>query len=155
MKGYWKMPDETAKTIDADGWLHTGDIAKMDADGYFAIVDRKKDLIIASGFNIVPREVEEILFQFPKIMDAAVAGIPDPKRGETVKAFVVLKDGQTATQEEIRSFCKEHLAPYKVPTSVEFMKELPKTQAGKVLRRELVKAEKEKMEKEAAQTESA
>jgi len=147
MKGYWKMPDETAKTIDADGWLHTGDIAKMDKDGYFYIVDRKKDLIIASGFNIVPREVEEVLFQFPKIMDAAVAGVPDPKRGETVKAFVVLKEGQTADVEEIRAFCKEHLAPYKVPTGIEFMKELPKTQAGKVLRRELVKAEKEKLEK--------
>jgi long-chain acyl-CoA synthetase len=147
MKGYWKMPDETAKTIDSEGWLHTGDIAKMDKDGYFYIVDRKKDLIIASGFNIVPREVEEVLFQFPKIMEAAVAGVPDPKRGETVKAFVVLKEGQTSNVEEIRAFCKEHLAPYKVPTGIEFMKELPKTQAGKVLRRELVKAEKEKLEK--------
>ena len=91
MKGYWQMPDETAKTIDSEGWLHTGDIAKMDADGYFYIVDRKKDIIIASGFNIVPREVEEVLFKHPKVLEAAVAGIPDPKRGETVKAYVVLK----------------------------------------------------------------
>ena len=144
MKGYWQMPDETAKTLDADGWLHTGDIAKMDADGYFYIVDRKKDLIIASGFNIVPREVEEVLFQHPKVLDATVVGIPDPKRGETVKAYVVLKEGQTCTDQEIRAFCKEQLAPYKVPASVEFRAELPKSQAGKVLRRLLVEEEKEK-----------
>jgi long-chain acyl-CoA synthetase len=142
MQGYWNMPDETAKTIDTEGWLHTGDIAKMDADGYFYIVDRKKDLIIASGFNIVPREVEEVLFQHPKVLEAAVAGVPDPKRGETVKAYVVLKANESCTVEEIRAFCKEQLAPYKVPTAVEFRKELPKTQAGKVLRRQLVAEEK-------------
>ena len=145
MKGYYNNPSETAKTIDADGWLHTGDIAKMDADGYFYIVDRKKDLIIASGYNIVPREVEEVLFMHPKVMEAAVVGVPDPKRGETVKAFVVLKEGQTATVEEIRNFCKEKLAPYKVPTFVEFRKDLPKTQVGKVLRRMLVEEEKAKI----------
>jgi long-chain acyl-CoA synthetase len=145
MKGYYNNPEETAKTIDADGWLHTGDIARMDEDGYFYIVDRKKDLIIASGFNIVPREVEEVLFMHPKVMEAAVAGIPDPKRGETVKAFVVLKKGQTATAEELREFCKEHLAPYKVPVYVEFRTELPKTQVGKVLRRLLVEEEKAKI----------
>lgn len=144
MKGYYNNPEETAKTIDADGWLHTGDIARMDEDGYFYIVDRKKDLIIASGYNVVPREVEEVLFMHPKVMEAAVVGVPDPKRGETVKAFVVLKEGQTATAEEIREFCKEHLAPYKVPTLVEFRKELPKTQVGKVLRRMLVAEEKAK-----------
>ena len=144
MKGYWQMDDETAKTIDSDGWLHTGDIAKMDADGYFYIVDRKKDLIIASGFNIVPREVEEVLFQHPKVMEATVVGIPDPKRGETVKAYVVLKDGESSSEEEIRAFCKERIAPYKVPAMVEFRKELPKTQAGKVLRRQLVQEEKDK-----------
>jgi long-chain acyl-CoA synthetase len=144
MKGYWGRDDETAVTIDSEGWLHTGDIAKMDADGYFYIVDRKKDLIIASGFNIVPREVEEVLFQHPKILEAAVAGIPDPKRGETVKAYVVFKEGQTATGDELRAFCKEHLAPYKVPTSFEVRKELPRTQAGKVLRRQLVQEELEK-----------
>ena len=145
MKGYWQMDDETAKTIDSDGWLHTGDIAKMDADGYFYIVDRKKDLIIASGFNIVPREVEEVLFQHPKVMEAAVAGVPDPKRGETVKAFVVLKAGVECTVDELRAFCKERLAPYKVPTAVEFRAELPMTQAGKVLRRQLVQEEKDKL----------
>ena len=95
MKGYYNNPEETARAIDANGWLHTGDIAKMDSEGYFYIVDRKKDLIIASGYNIVPREVEEVLFMHPKVLEAAVAGVPDPKRGETVKAFVVLKPGQT------------------------------------------------------------
>ena len=145
MKGYYNNKEETAKTIDKDGWLHTGDIAKMDKDGYFYIVDRKKDLIIAGGYNIVPREVEEVLFMHPKVMEAAVIGVPDVKRGEVVKAFVVLKEGATATAEEIRSFCKEKLAPYKVPSSVEFRKELPKTQVGKVLRRTLLDEEKAKM----------
>ena len=147
MKGYYNNPDETAKTIDKDGWLHTGDIAKMDKDGYFYIVDRKKDLIIAGGYNIVPREVEEVLFMHPKVMEAAVIGVPDAQRGEVVKAFVVLKEGATATPEEIRNFCKEKLAPYKVPTHVEFRKELPKTQVGKVLRRTLLDEEKAKMAK--------
>jgi long-chain acyl-CoA synthetase len=137
MKGYYNNPSETAKTIDADGWLHTGDIAVMDADGYIAIVDRKKDLIIAGGYNIVPREVEEVLFQHPAVLEAAVVGVPDPKRGETVKAVVVLKPGASVTVEEMRSFCKERLAPYKVPALVEFSSELPKTQVGKVLRRQL------------------
>ena len=145
MKGYYSNKEETAKTIDKDGWLHTGDIAKMDKDGYFYIVDRKKDLIIAGGYNIVPREVEEVLFMHPKVMEAAVIGIPDAKRGEVVKAFVVLKEGATATPDEIRSFCKEKLAPYKVPSNVEFRKELPKTQVGKVLRRTLLEEEKAKM----------
>ena len=137
MKSYFNNAAETASTIDADGWLHTGDIAVMDADGYIAIVDRKKDLIIAGGYNIVPREVEEALFQHPKVAEAAVVGVPDAKRGETVKAVVVLKAGEQATAEEIRAFCKERLAPYKVPTLVEFSRELPKTQVGKVLRRQL------------------
>ena len=145
MKGYYNNPEETANAIDADGWLHTGDIATMDADGYFFIVDRKKDLIIASGYNIVPREVEEVLFMHPKVMEAAVVGVPDAKRGETVKAFVVLKEGQSATVEEIRDFCKERLAPYKVPALVEFRSELPKTQIGKVLRRVLMEEEKRKV----------
>jgi long-chain acyl-CoA synthetase len=145
MKGYYNSPEETANAIDADGWLHTGDIAVMDADGYFSIVDRKKDLIIASGFNIVPREVEEVLFTHPKVLEAAVVGVPDTKRGETVKAFVVLKEGQRATVEELRDFCKERLAPYKVPTLVEFRTELPKSQVGKTLRRILVEEEKRKL----------
>lgn len=148
MKGYWNRKEETANTIDEDGWLHTGDIAKQDEDGYFYIVDRKKDLIIASGYNIVPREVEEVLFMHPKVQEAAVAGVPDPKRGETVKAFIILKQGEQSDTEEIRTFCKEHLAPYKVPRFVEFRDELPKTQIGKVLRRMLVEEEKQKQSEE-------
>jgi len=142
MKGYWNQEESD---IDADGWLHTGDIGVMDEDGYFKIVDRKKDLIIASGYNIVPREVEEVLFMHEKVLEATVAGLPDPKRGETVKAYVVLKQGQVAEIDEIRTFCKQHLAPYKVPTLVEFRPELPKSQAGKVLRRVLVEEDKKKM----------
>ncbi len=141
MKGYYNNPDETRTAIDGGGWLHTGDIATMDADGYFTIVDRKKDLIIASGFNIVPREVEEVLFMHPHIMEAAVVGVADAKRGETVRAVIVLKEGESATSAEIRAFCKERLAPYKVPAQVEFVKELPRTQAGKVLRRVLAQSE--------------
>jgi long-chain acyl-CoA synthetase len=148
MKGYYNNPDETRMVIDADGWLHTGDIATMDAEGYFSIVDRKKDLIIAGGYNIVPREVEEVLFMHDKVMEAAVVGVPDAKRGETVKAFVVLKPGQSATAEELRDFCKQNLAPYKVPTLVEFRSELPKTQVGKTLRRILVEEEKRKLERQ-------
>ncbi|WP_026369988.1 long-chain-fatty-acid--CoA ligase [Kallotenue papyrolyticum] len=138
MKGYWNRPEETAKTIDAEGWLHTGDIARMDEDGYFYIVDRAKDMINASGFKVLPREVEEVLFEHPKVLEAAVAGVPDPKRGETVKAFIVLKPGESCTPEEIEAFCRERLAPYKVPRLIEFRQELPKTQVGKVLRRVLV-----------------
>ena len=144
MSGYWNVPDETAIAIDNEGWFHSGDIGKMDEDGYFYIVDRKKDLIIASGYNIVPREVEEVLFMHDKVMEAAVAGVQDPRRGETVKAFVVLKPGQQATQDEIIAFCKENLAPYKVPKMMEFRDELPKSQVGKVLRRVLVEEEKAK-----------
>jgi long-chain acyl-CoA synthetase len=145
MQGYWGQPDETAKTITQDGWLRTGDIARRDEDGYFYIVDRLKDIIIVSGFNIVPREVEEVLFLHPKVQEAVVAGVPDKLRGESVKAFVVLKAGQTATVEEIVEFCKERLAPYKVPRQIEFRTELPKTQVGKFLRRVLVEEEREKL----------
>jgi len=145
MVGYWNREDETRKVKDDEGWLYTGDIAKMDEDGYFYIVDRKKDLIIASGFNIVPREVEEVLFEHPKVQEAVVAGVPDPKRGETVKAYIVLKPGETATAEEIIAHCRQHLAPYKVPTLVEFRSELPKSMVGKFLRRVLVEEEKAKL----------
>lgn len=147
MKGYWGKPDETAKTITEDGWLRTGDIARMDNQGYFYIVDRLKDIIIASGFNIVPREVEEVLYLHPKVQEAVVAGVPDPYRGETVKAYIVLKPGETATVEEITSFCETHLAKFKVPKQVEFRSELPKTQVGKFLRRVLVEEEKKKLGK--------
>ncbi len=145
MKGYWNRPDETAITIDEEGWLHTGDIAKMDEEGYFYIVDRKKDIIIASGYNIIPREVEEVLYKHPKVLEAVVAGVPDPYRGETVKAYIVLKEGEQATADEIIAFCREHLAPYKVPRLVEFRSELPKSQVGKFLRRVLVEEEKKKL----------
>ena len=136
MKGYWNKPEETALVLH-DGWLLTGDIGKMDEDGYFYIVDRKKDMILCSGYNVYPREVEEVLFMHPAVQEAAAIGVPDPYRGETVKAFVVLKPGTTATSEEIIAFCKEKLAPFRVPKQVEFAKELPKTMVGKVLRREL------------------
>ncbi len=140
MKEYWNMPEETRIAL-REGWLYTGDIAKMDHNGYFYIVDRKKDMIIASGFNIYPREVEDVLYEHPKIMEAAVAGIPDPKRGETVKAWVVLKPGETATVDEIRDFCKDKLAKYKIPYHIEFRDTLPKTMVGKVLRRSLAAEE--------------
>jgi long-chain acyl-CoA synthetase len=136
MLGYWNKPEETEHTL-KDGWLLTGDIARMDEDGYFYIVDRKKDLIIAGGLNIYPREVDEVLYAHPKVLEAAVIGIPHEYRGETVKAFVVLRQGETATAEEITEFCKKNLAPYKVPKIIEFRKELPKTAVGKILRKEL------------------
>ena len=142
MKGYHNMPTETANTL-RDGWLYTGDIAKMDEDGYFYIVDRKKELIKPGGYQVWPREVEEALAAHPKVLEAGVAGIPDPYRGETVKAWIVLKPGETATEEELKAFCKERLAAYKVPTHYEFRNELPKTTVGKILRRELVRQHKE------------
>ena len=148
MKGYWNRPEETELVLDEEGWLHTGDIARMDEEGYFYIVDRKKDIIIASGYNIIPREVEEVLYMHPKVMEAVVAGVPDPYRGETVKAYIVLKEGEQATEEEIIEFCRQNLAPYKVPKLVEFRSELPKSQVGKFLRRVLVEEEKKKMEEQ-------
>ena len=145
MKGYWNRPEETLATIDADGWLHTGDICTVDAEGYFFVVDRKKDMINASGFKVLPREVEEVLFMHPKVLEVVVAGIPHPERGDdTVKAYIVPKPGEPPTVEEIRAFCKLHLAAYKVPREVEFRDELPKTAVGKVLRRILVEEERAK-----------
>ena len=145
MKGYWNLPEETAVAL-RDGWLFTGDMAKMDEDGYFYIVDRKKDMIIASGYNIYPREIEEVLFEHTKVQEAVVIGVPHSYRGETVKAFLVLKEGQTATEAEIVTFCKDKLAPYKVPKQVEFRNEIPKTAVGKLLRRKLVEEERLKRE---------
>ena len=142
MKGYHNMPTETANTL-RDGWLFTGDIAYMDQDGYFYIVDRKKELIKPGGYQVWPREVEEVIIKHPKVLEVGVAGVPDPYRGETVKAWVVLKPGETATEDEIREFCKKDMAPFKVPTHVEFRDELPKTTVGKILRRELVRQHKE------------
>jgi long-chain acyl-CoA synthetase len=141
-KGYHNMPTETTNTL-REGWLYTGDIARMDQDGYFYIVDRKKELIKPGGYQVWPREVEEVIVTHPKVLEAGVAGIPDPYRGETVKAWVVLKPGETMTEEDVKSWCKEKLAIYKVPTHVEFRNELPKTMVGKILRRELVRSHKE------------
>lgn len=146
MKGYHNMPTETANTLrqwNGATWLYTGDIARMDEDGYFYIVDRKKELIKPGGFQVWPREVEEAIMDHPKVLEVGVGGIPDPHRGETVKAWVVVKPGETLTEEELKAFCKEHLAPYKVPTHYEFRTELPKTTVGKILRRELVRQHKE------------
>lgn len=136
MKGYWNMPEETAITL-RDGWLYTGDIARVDEDGYLYIVDRKKDLIIASGYNIYPRDVEEVLYEHPSVQEAVVVGVPDPYRGETVKAYVVLKAGKEATEDEMIEYCRKNMAAYKVPKIVEFRGELPKTNVGKILRRAL------------------
>jgi len=144
MKGYHNMPTETANSL-RDGWLYTGDIARMDEDGYFYIVDRKKELIKPGGYQVWPREVEEVIAAHPKVLEVGVAGIPDPYRGETVKAWVVLKPGEEATEEEIKDYCKDRLAKFKIPTHVEFREELPKTTVGKILRRELVRQEKEKV----------
>lgn len=133
------MPEETANTL-RDGWLYTGDIAYMDEDGYVYIVDRKKDMIIASGYNIYPRDVEEVIYQHPAIKEAVVVGVPDAYRGETVKAVVVLKEGQQVSEDELISFCREKLAAFKVPRIVEFRSELPKTSVGKILRRKIREA---------------
>jgi len=140
MKGYKNRPDETAKTL-RDGWLYTGDIATMDEDGYFYIVDRKKDMIISGGFNVYPRDIDEAIYEHPKVQEACSIGIPHSTRGEAVKVFVVLKENETATENEIIDFCKPKLAKYKWPVEVEFRKELPKTNVGKILRKDLRKQE--------------
>jgi long-chain acyl-CoA synthetase len=145
MKGYWNNPQETAGQL-RDGWLYTGDVAIQDEDGYFFIVDRKKDMIIAGGFNIYPREIDEVLFQHPKVQEAVAVGIPDPYRGETVKAYIVLKPGEKATADEIIAFCRERLAAYKVPKIIEFRDALPKSAIGKVLRK-ILRAEEEARKK--------
>jgi long-chain acyl-CoA synthetase len=135
MKGYYKMPEETAATI-RDGWLYTGDMAMMDEEGYFYIVDRKKDLIIVGGYNVYPREVEEVLYNHHEIVEAAVIGVPDPDQGEAVKAYVV-SNNPDLTEEAVISYAKEYLAKYKTPTLIEFLQELPKNTTGKILRRAL------------------
>jgi long-chain acyl-CoA synthetase len=136
MKGYWNKPEETAETL-TDGWLHTGDIAKMDEEGYFYIVDRIKDMIISSGYNVFPRDIDEVFYEHPKVVEACSIGIPHPTRGEVIKVFVVLKEGETVTQEELIEYCKDKLATYKLPAEIEFKKELPKTNVGKILRKDL------------------
>ncbi|MGN7394566.1 long-chain fatty acid--CoA ligase [Bacillus sp. AFS043905] len=147
MKGYWNRPDETEKTF-KNGWLLTGDLGYMDEQGFFYVVERKKDTIIAGGFNIYPREVEEVLYEHEAIQEVVVAGIPDPYRGETVKAYVVLKKNAKVTEEELNEFARKNLASYKVPRSYEFRDELPKTTIGKILRRVLIEEEKKKISEE-------
>ncbi len=139
MMGYWKMPEETSEVLQ-DGWLYTGDMAIMDQEGFFSIVDRKKDMIISAGMNIYPREVEEVLHQHPNIVEAAVVGIPSKVREETVKAYVVLEENQELTQQELIQFCTDKLAKYKIPKRIEFVKELPKSALGKVLKRVLTES---------------
>ncbi len=143
---YWNNPDETADTLRVHGsgapWVHTGDLAYMDDEGYVFLVDRKKDMLKTSGFQVWPREIEEVLASHPAVQEVSVAGIPDALKGEVPKAWVVLKADAAATDEELRAFCRERLAPYKVPAAVEFRKDLPKTLVGKVLRRVLVEETK-------------
>jgi len=136
MLGYYKMPEETAKTI-VDGWLFTGDIGYMDEDGYFYITDRKKDLIIVGGFNVFPREIDELIYQHPKVKEGITVGVPDRYKGERIKVYIVLKEGETATEEEFIAYFRQNLTPYKVPSEVEFRTELPKSAIGKILRRQL------------------
>ena len=141
MQGYYRQEEETKKTL-RNGWLHTGDLAKKDEDGYLFIVDRKKDMVVVAGLNVYPREVEEIIYQYPKVKEAAVIGITDKLRGEYVKAFVVLKEGEECTQKELLAYLKERLASYKLPRAVEFITELPKNGAGKIMKR-ILKEEQE------------
>ena len=136
MKGYWQRATDTAEAIDADGWLHTGDMAKMDEKGFFYIVDRKKDMILVSGFNVYPNEVEDVIAMMPGVLEVAAIGVPDDKSGEAVKVVVVRKD-PSLTAEQVKAHAREHLTGYKHPRIVEFRTELPKTNVGKILRREL------------------
>jgi long-chain acyl-CoA synthetase len=138
MKGYWNRPDETANTI-REGWLYTGDIARMDSDGYFYIVDRKKDMIICEGFNVYPKEIDDLLLRHPKILEAATVGIPDELRGERIHSYIVIKEHKTATPDEILAYCRENLAKYKIPRRIFIRQSLPKNSLGKILKRELKK----------------
>ena len=147
MKGYWNKPEETEKSF-RDGWFLTGDLGYMDEKGYFYVVDRQKDMIIAGGFNIYPREIEEVLYEHEAILECVAAGIPDAYRGETVKAYIVLKEGATVTEEELDKHCRAELAAFKVPHEYEFRTELPKTAVGKILRRTLIEEEKKKPKKD-------
>ncbi|WP_100373703.1 long-chain-fatty-acid--CoA ligase [Bacillus sp. FJAT-45037] len=149
MKGYWNRPEETAKVF-KDEWFLTGDMGYMDEEGYFYIVDRKKDMIIAGGFNIYPREIEEVLYEHEAVQEAVIIGAPDEYRGETVKAFIVLRKGKKVTEEELDQYCRKNLAAFKVPRMYEFRDELPKTLVGKILRRVLVEEENKKQEQQKA-----
>jgi len=148
MQGYHNNFQETESTL-TDGWLHTGDIAKMDEDGYFYIVDRKKDMILCGGLNVYPRDIEEVFFEHPKVLEVAAIGVPHPTRGEQVKVFVAFKAGETATQEELLAYCKNKLATYKLPTEIEFREELPKSNVGKILKKDLRAQEMKKRQSSA------
>jgi long-chain acyl-CoA synthetase len=154
MKEYLKNPDETANVL-RDGWMYTGDIGVVDEDGFLSIVDRKKDVIITGGFNVYPKEVDEVLYEHPKVLEACTIGVPDEYRGETVKAYVVLKPGETVTAEEVIAFCREKLSPYKVPRQVAFISEMPKSAVGKILRRELRDMEMKRKNNAAKASETA
>jgi long-chain acyl-CoA synthetase len=136
MKGYWQRPEETAKVLTPDGWLHTGDMAKMDEHGFFYIVDRKKDMILVSGFNVYPNEIEDVVAQMPGVLEVAAVGVPDDKSGEAVKIVIVKKD-PALTADDVKAHCRINLTGYKQPRYVEFRSELPKSNVGKILRREL------------------
>jgi long-chain acyl-CoA synthetase len=136
MRGYWQRPEDTAKTITADGWLRTGDMGRMDEQGYFYIVDRKKDMILVSGFNVYPNEIEDVIATMPGVLEVAAVGVPDEKSGEAVKVVIVKKD-ESLTAEQVKAYCKDQLTGYKQPRLIEFRSELPKTNVGKILRREL------------------
>src|SRR3954452_15924682 len=142
LAGYWQRPEESAGAFTADGYVLTGDIAVMDQDGWFTVVDRKKELIIAGGFNIYPSEIEEVLYTLVGVADCVVVGVPDAYRGETVKAYIVLQPGATLTEAEVKAYCAERLTAYKVPKLVEFRETLPRTLVGKILRRVLVAEER-------------
>jgi long-chain acyl-CoA synthetase len=137
MKGYWNRPEATAEAISDDGWFATGDMATIDEDGYFFIVDRKKDLIIRGGYNVYPREIEEVIYEHPAVREAAVVGVPHEELGEEVGAAVALKEGEQASEDEIRAHVKEQVAAYKYPRKVWFVDELPKGPTGKILKREI------------------
>jgi long-chain acyl-CoA synthetase len=149
MKGYWQRPEATAETIDSEGWLDTGDMAVIQEDGYIRIVDRKKDMIIVSGFNVYPNEIEDVVGQCPGILEAAAIGVADAKTGEAVKVFAVKEDA-AVTDKDVIAFCRENLTGYKVPKQIEFREELPKSNVGKILRRELKDEEQAKGNTQAA-----
>jgi long-chain acyl-CoA synthetase len=142
MKGYWNRPDANKEAIDANGWFRTGDMAKVDEDGYFFIVDRKKDLIIRGGYNVYPREVEEVLYEHPAVQEAAVVAVPHEELGEEVGAAVVLKQGESVDEDELRAYVKDEVAAYKYPRKIWFVDELPKGPTGKILKREIEVPEK-------------
>ena len=150
--GYWDDPEKTAEAIDAEGWMHTGDLATIDAEGYGNIVGRLKDMVIRGGENVYPREIEEYLYRHPKVEEVAVVGVPDPKFGEEICAWVKLKPGESATEDEIKNFCKGQIAHYKVPRYVRFVTEFPMTVTGKVQKFQIRDAMIEELKLEVAKT---